>query len=74
MSMNSAFVLVFVAVALLAGPAAAQENPPYSFTAHPSQDGRCQGDTGIGDLDRSEKACLEQLTGIAAREGTEGRA
>lgn len=27
------------------------------------------GRTGVGDLDRSEKACLEQLAGIAAREG-----
>jgi hypothetical protein len=69
MSMNSLFILLFVAVASLAGPAAAQEHPPYSFTDHPSQDGRCQGDTGVGDLDRSEKACLEQLTGVAAREG-----
>jgi hypothetical protein len=67
---NCLFILSLVAVSLLAGSAKAQQEfPPHSFSAHPSQDGRCRGDTGQGDTDRSEKACLEQLIGIAARVG-----
>jgi len=42
---------------------------PYSFSDHPSQDGRCVGDHGVGDLDRSEKACLEQVGELARRVG-----
>jgi hypothetical protein len=42
---------------------------PYSFSDHPSQDGRCIGDRGVGDLDRSEKACLEQIDKMAQRVG-----
>ena len=43
---------------------------PYSFSDHPSQDGRCIGDHGVGDIDRSEKACLEQVSELAQRIGT----
>lgn len=42
---------------------------PYSFSDHPSQDGRCVDDHGVGDLDRSEKACLEQVGELARRVG-----
>jgi hypothetical protein len=42
---------------------------PYSFSDHPSQDGRCIGDNGVGDTDRSEDACLAQIGGIAQRIG-----
>lgn len=43
---------------------------PYSLSDHPSQDGRCVGDNGVGDIDRSEKACLEQVGDLAWRVGT----
>jgi hypothetical protein len=69
MTPNSPFILAFIALALLATPAVARESPGYSLTDHPSQDGRCRGDGGSGELDRSEKACLEQLSGIAMRQG-----
>ena len=42
---------------------------PYSVSDHPSQDGRCIGDRGVGDVDRSEKACLEQVGELARRVG-----
>ncbi|MET4070713.1 hypothetical protein ABID58_005522 [Bradyrhizobium sp. S3.2.6] len=42
---------------------------PCSLSDHPSQDGRCIGDHGIGDTDRSEKACLEQVGELARRVG-----
>ena len=42
---------------------------PYSVSDHPSQDGRCIGDHGVGDIDRSEKACLEQVSELAQRVG-----
>jgi len=42
---------------------------PYSFSDHPSQDGRCVGDHGVGDIDRSEQACLEQVGELAKRVG-----
>ena len=45
------------------------EPPPFSLSDHPSQDGRCIGDTGVGDLDRSERACLEQVGELARRIG-----
>jgi hypothetical protein len=69
MKRNHAFIAFFVAISLPASPARAQQEiPRYSFSAHPSQDGRCRGDNGHGDVDRSEKACLAELTGIAMRE------
>ena len=43
--------------------------PKYSLSDHPSQDGRCIGDTGAGDLDRSEPACLKQIGELAERVG-----
>lgn len=43
--------------------------PKYSVSEHPSQDGRCIGDDGFGDLDRSEQACLEQVGELAQRVG-----
>jgi hypothetical protein len=69
MTINRVLILFLVAISWLAGPAAAQDRPPYAVSDHPSQDGRCRGDTGAADLDRSEKACLQQLTGIATRQG-----
>src|SRR4051812_42831990 len=42
---------------------------PYSFSDRPSQDGRCVGDHGVGEIDRSEKACLAQLGDLAQRVG-----
>ncbi|MGW1419371.1 hypothetical protein ACWAT4_04535 [Bradyrhizobium manausense] len=42
---------------------------PYSFSDHPSQDGRCIDDHGVGDIDRSERACLEQVGEFAKRVG-----
>jgi hypothetical protein len=42
---------------------------PYSVSDHPSQDGRCIGDHAVGDIDRSEKACLEQVSELAQRVG-----
>jgi hypothetical protein len=44
---------------------------PYALTDHPSQDGRCAGDAGVGDMDRSEQACLLQLSGTVVRRGPE---
>jgi hypothetical protein len=70
MTVNWVFVLPLVIVSLLVGPAMAQrELSANSFTALPSQDGRCRGDTGRGDKDRSEEACLQQLTGVVTRQG-----
>jgi len=70
-AMNAKCILVLslLAASLLTGRAAAQDFPPYAMSKHPSQDGRCRSDTGAADLDRSEKACLAQLTGIATRQG-----
>jgi len=42
---------------------------PFSFSEHPSQDGRCVGDKSVGEIDRSENGCLAQIGGIALREG-----
>jgi hypothetical protein len=69
MIFRRASILSLVVGCILTGPAAAQDVsfPPYAVTAHPSQDGRCQGDPGKADLDRSEKACLAQLASIATR-------
>lgn len=36
---------------------------------HASQDGRCLGDNGVSDLDRSEQACLDQVGELAQRRG-----
>jgi hypothetical protein len=59
-----------VATTVLFSCATALAAPPkYSLSDHPSQDGRCTGDNGVGDLDRSEQACLEQIGELAQRVG-----
>ena len=62
---------VLAAVVLLAAvngsSNAQQSDTPYSLSGHPSQDGRCEGDAGNGDLDRSEAACLAQASRFAQR-------
>ena len=63
-------VAITAAAAILSSLAAASATPPnYSLSDHPSQDGRCIGDKGVGDLDRSEQACLEQISELAQRVG-----
>lgn len=62
------FVIVTVAAILLTGATAAIASP-YSFSDYPSQDDRCIGDKGVGDTDRSENACLEQIGELARRAG-----
>ncbi|TWB98189.1 hypothetical protein FBZ93_106148 [Bradyrhizobium macuxiense] len=62
-------LVIAAAAACLLIDGAAFAGVPYSFSDHPSQDGRCIGDHGIGDLDRSEKACLEQVAELAQRIG-----
>ena len=62
------FVIATAAAILLAGATAAMA-APYTFSDHPSQDGRCIGDNGVGDIDRSENACLAQIGEIAQRIG-----
>jgi hypothetical protein len=63
--------LALLIVAMLWGACAVafSQNAPYSLSDHPSQDGRCKGDAGVGDIDRSEKACLAQVADIAERHG-----
>jgi hypothetical protein len=61
------FVAVIVAALVVSATSVA--STPYSFSDHPSQDGRCIGDGGVGDIDRSENACLAQIAGIAQRIG-----
>jgi hypothetical protein len=45
------------------------DGAPYSFSDHPSQDGRCIGDNGVGEVDRSEDTCLKQIGELAQRHG-----
>lgn len=56
---------------VLAFPASAvtAKQIPYAMSEHPSQDGRCEGDTGKADLDRDEQACLDQLADVVSRNG-----
>lgn len=56
-------------VAFLLFDATASAGVPYSFSDHPSQDGRCAGDKGVGEIDRSETACLAQVGDLARRIG-----
>ena len=70
MPQNRVLALCFVAASSLANPAAAQDFLPYAVSATPSQDGRCPGDGGKADLDRSENACFAQLPAIASRQGS----
>ncbi|MGY3451572.1 hypothetical protein [Bradyrhizobium sp. USDA 4353] len=67
--MQHIFITVLVALATAIGPAAAWAEIPYAMSEHPSQDGRCEGDTGKADLDRDEQACLDQLKGVVRRNG-----
>lgn len=60
---------IAAATASLLFDANAFAGTPYSFSDHPSQDGRCVGDHGVGDIDRSEKTCLEQVGELAQRVG-----
>jgi hypothetical protein len=60
---------IVMAAAVLLNDATALAASPYSFSDHPSQDGRCVGDKGVGDIDRSENACLEQIGEMARRVG-----
>ncbi len=61
--------LVAAMTALFSCVIALAEPPPFSLSDRPSQDGRCIGDKGVGDLDRSEQACLEQVGDLARRIG-----
>ncbi|WP_441234820.1 hypothetical protein [Bradyrhizobium sp. 930_D9_N1_4] len=60
---------IAVAAASLLFDATAVVAAPFSLSDHPSQDGRCIGDNGVGDIDRSEKACLDQVGELARRVG-----
>ena len=63
-------VAISATIAVLLSCTTALADPPkYSLSDHPSQDGRCVGDTGVGDLDRSEPACLKQIGELAERVG-----
>jgi hypothetical protein len=62
-------VAITSAAAILLSCPTALATPPYSLSVHPSQDGRCIGDNSVGDLDRSEPACLKQIGEIAQRVG-----
>jgi hypothetical protein len=61
--------IVATAAVLFSCAAALGDPPKYSLSNHPSKDGRCIGDNGVGDLDRSERACLEQIGELAQRVG-----
>jgi hypothetical protein len=56
-------------IVLLAMDARSLADVPYSFSDRPSRDGRCIGDHGVGDIDRSEPACLAQIGETAQRIG-----
>jgi hypothetical protein len=61
-----------IAAAILVSCAAAAADPSaHSLSDHPSRDGRCTGDNGVGDLDRSERSCLRQVGELAQRRGYE---
>jgi hypothetical protein len=69
MKVSLIWLAIATAAACLLIDATAFAETPYSFSDHPSQDGRCIGDHGVGDIDRSEKACLEQIGELAQRVG-----
>ncbi|WP_035640209.1 hypothetical protein [Bradyrhizobium sp. ORS 375] len=56
-------------LSMVGNAAAGGERPAFSVVDRPSQDGRCVDDTGRGDLDRSEAACLAQIPELAQRSG-----
>jgi hypothetical protein len=64
------FGLVMITAFLVWCAAASAAPPKYSLSDHPSQDGRCFGDKGSGDLDRSESFCLKQIAEMAQRAGS----
>jgi hypothetical protein len=68
MLMKRLFLMMTI-VGLSACTTALAEHPAYSVSDRPSQDGRCVGDHGVGDLDRSEQACLAQIGDMVERHG-----
>jgi hypothetical protein len=62
-------VIGVTAIALFWCATASADPAKYSLSSHPSQDGRCIDDNGVGDLDRSERACLAQIGEFAQRVG-----
>jgi hypothetical protein len=56
--------VILTAAAVVVGTTCAIATP-YSFSDHPSQDGRCIGDKGVGEIDRSENSCLAQIGELA---------
>jgi hypothetical protein len=60
--------VILTAAAVVVGATCAIATP-YSFSDHPSQDGRCIGDKGVGEIDRSENSCLAQIGELARRVG-----
>ncbi|WLB24186.1 hypothetical protein [Bradyrhizobium japonicum] len=69
MKVSLTWLAIATAVASLLFDANASAGVPYSFSDHPSQDGRCIGDQGVGEIDRSEKTCLAQVGELAQRVG-----
>ncbi|WP_210202716.1 hypothetical protein [Bradyrhizobium sp. SK17] len=63
------FAILTVALCLLIGRAAVADST-YPPQDRPSRDGRCTGDNGVSDFDRSEKACLAQVGELARRAGS----
>src|ERR1700744_3429697 len=62
--------LTSIVTAILVSCAAALSGlPALSLPNHPSPDGRCSGENGVGDADRSERPCLEQVGELARRSG-----
>lgn len=69
MKVSMTRLATIVAFALLQIYATVSAGAPYSFSDYPSQDGRCVGDQSVGEIDRSEKACLAQVGDLAQRVG-----
>ncbi|MGJ4951908.1 hypothetical protein [Bradyrhizobium sp. HKCCYLS20291] len=67
--MSKALAIGLATLCCFAGGAAHAERPAFAIVDHPSQDGRCIGDNGTGDLDRSETACLAHVPELAQRRG-----
>jgi hypothetical protein len=67
--MKVSLIRLALAIAVASFDANAFALTPYSFSDHPSQDGRCVGDHGVGEIDRSESACLKQVGELAKRVG-----
>ncbi|PIT02077.1 hypothetical protein TSA1_15900 [Bradyrhizobium nitroreducens] len=69
MKVSLTWLAIATAVASLLFGANASAGVPYSFSDLPSQEGRCIGDQGVGEIDRSEKTCLAQVGELAQRVG-----